>query len=71
MLNKEKIIKGMTNVKADFDKIKRIENIRESYKKVVESLDQNCGDSRELDIAIVNLEQSLMFAVKSIVLYKN
>lgn len=68
MLNKENIIKGMTNIKPDNSQIQRIENIRAAYKNLVKSLDQNCTDSRPLIIAITNLEQSLMWAVKSIVL---
>lgn len=64
----EKILKSMTNIKPDDMKIQKIENIRSAYKSVVESLSQNCKDSRELSITITKLEESLMWAVKAIVL---
>lgn len=67
-MDKNKILKSMTNIKPEDLQIQKIENIRAEYKKVVESLAQNCPDSRELSIAITNLEDSLMWAVKSIVL---
>jgi hypothetical protein len=68
LMDKEKILKSMTNIKPSDAQIQSIENIRAEYKNVIESLNQNCRDSRELSIAITELENSLMWAVKSIVL---
>lgn len=67
-MDKDKILKSMTNIKPSDSQIQRIENIRDEYKKVVDSLIQNCKESRELMLAITELEGSLMWAVKSIVL---
>jgi hypothetical protein len=64
----DRILKSMTNVTPDQDKIKRIEEITELYKNTATILNKNCKDSRELRIAITNLENSLMWAVKSIIL---
>lgn len=64
----ERLKKSMTNIKPDEAKIKRIEDVRNAYKAVADSLYCNCSDSRELSIAITNLETSLMYAVKSIIL---
>lgn len=67
-MDKDKILRSMTNIKPDDLNIQKIENIRAEYKSVIESLSQNCKDSRELSIAVTKLEESLMWAVKSIVL---
>jgi len=68
MFDLEKIQKSMTNIKPNEEQIKRIESLRESYKLAAEALGSLCNDSRELSIAVTNLEQSLMWAVKSIIL---
>ena len=67
-MDSKKTIRSMTNIKPNEDQIFRIEAIRGIYKEVVKTLGLRCKDSRELDIAVENLEQSLMWAVKSIVL---
>lgn len=67
-MDKDKIFKSMTNITPSESQIQKIENIRSSYKGVVTSLEYNCNDSRELSIALTELENSLMWAVKSIVL---
>lgn len=67
-MDKDKILKSMTNIKPSDAQIIRIETIREAYKNVVESLEVNCRNSRELSIGLTELENSLMWAVKSIVL---
>jgi hypothetical protein len=59
---------SMTNQTPDEEKIKRIEIIRESYKKTGEEILRNCPQSRHLSIAITCLEESLHRAVKSIAL---
>jgi hypothetical protein len=67
-MDKEKIFRSMTNIKPNEEQIERIEELRSYYKDVVDGLGILCKDSRELSIAITNLEDSLMWAVKSIVL---
>lgn len=67
----EKLIKSLTNIKPSENKIKRIEILRDSYKNIASSLFKNCkgfDNTRECSIAITKLEESLMWAVKSIVL---
>jgi hypothetical protein len=64
----EKIKLSLTNIKPSDEKILRIENVRGAYKTIVDNLGFNCKDSRELSLAVTNLEQSLMWAVKSIIL---
>ena len=68
MFDLEKLKKSMTNIKPNEDQIYKIKSLRESYKFAAEALGSLCKDSRELSIAVTNLEQSLMWAVKSIVL---
>lgn len=70
-MDKEKLLRSMTNIKPNENQIKKIEDIRNYYKKVVDGLYQHCNNSRELSIAITKLEESLMWAVKSIVLEEN
>jgi hypothetical protein len=67
-MDKKKILKSMTNQTPTTSQITKIEDIRDAYKKTVEVLLTNYDDSRELSIAITKLEESLMWAVKSIVL---
>lgn len=64
----DKLIKGMTNQTPKKEQLERIENVRESYKNVIYMLNGNCKDSRYLLIAITELQSSLHWAVKSIVL---
>lgn len=63
-----KLERSMTNIKPNDDQIQRIEKLRESFKKAGESLFENCNQSREMSLAITKLEESLMWATKSIVL---
>lgn len=64
----EKVKLSLTNIKPSDEKIVRIEDVRNAYKTVADCLNVTCKDSRELSLAITNLEQSLMWAVKSIIL---
>jgi hypothetical protein len=64
----ENIEKSMTNIKPDGEQIKRIESVREAYKKVIPVLLNKTKQSREQSIAITKLEESLMWATKSIAL---
>ncbi|MDD5589391.1 MAG: hypothetical protein PHP92_05025 [Candidatus Nanoarchaeia archaeon] len=67
-ISKKEILISMTNITPNKEQIERIENVRANYKDIVDTLYQNCKESRELNIAITNLETSLMWAVKSIIL---
>lgn len=67
-MNTEKILESMTNIKPTEEQIVRIECLRDSFKNVVLALAQNCKDGRETALAVTNLENSLMWAVKGIVL---
>lgn len=63
--------RSMTNIKPNENQIKRIKHIRGIYKNVLLQLDKNCNDGRELALALTKIEESLMWAVKSIVLEKD
>ena len=67
-MDKEKIFRSMTNITPGQEQRERIEELRVYYKDTVARLDNLCKDSRELSIALTELENSLMWAVKSIVL---
>lgn len=67
-MNLEQLLKSMTNVTPNEEQIIRIEKVRESYKEVAMTLYENCKSNRNLSIAITELENSLMRAVKSICL---
>lgn len=60
--------RSMTNHKPDDEQLKRIEAIREYYKNTGEAILKNCPQSRNSRLAITALEESLMRAVRSIVL---
>ena len=49
------------------EQIPRIERIREAYKTLLETIERECPASRPLSVAITNLEQSGMWAIKAIV----
>jgi hypothetical protein len=67
-MDRDKILKSMTNLSPEQEQCERIEELRSYYKMVVGGLDKLCKDSRELSIAITKLEESLMWAIKNIVL---
>ena len=66
----QELNESLTNQSPDEEQIKKIESIRESYKKTGESILRNCPNSRNLSIAITALEESLHRAIKSIILRK-
>lgn len=70
-MNLEKTLRSMTNIKPSGEQVCRIEEVREGYKNIVNILHENCPDSLNLDLAVEKLEDSLMRAVKSIVLEEN
>jgi hypothetical protein len=66
----EELNESLTNQPPDEKQIRKIESIRESYKKTGEAILRNCPNSRNLSIAIIALEESLHRAIKSIILNK-
>jgi hypothetical protein len=70
-MNLERTLRSMTNITPDKDRIDKIEDVREGYKNLAKILFVNCPDSLNLDLAVERLEDSLMRAVKSIVLENN
>lgn len=67
-MNQDYYIKSFSHVAPTSEQLKRIEQLRLCYKLLLDELVKNCKESRELNIALSNLENSLMYAVKSIVL---
>lgn len=67
-MNLNRTLRSMTNITPDKDRIDKIEDVREGYKNLAKILFVNCPDSLNLDLAVERLEDSLMRAVKSIVL---
>jgi hypothetical protein len=61
---------SLTNQSPDEEQIRKIESIREYYKKTGEAILRNCPNSRNLSISITALEESLHRAIKSIILNK-
>ncbi len=62
----QRTIFNMTNQTPTDERIDRIETIRDSAKRLVGIIYQNCPEPRERALALTNLEQSLMYAVASI-----
>lgn len=67
-MNLEKTIKSMGHVAPDIKQIERIEKVRAIYKDVANTIYRYCPNSDELDEADKLLLDSLMWAVKSIVM---
>lgn len=64
----EELVTSMTNIKPNKEQIKRIEEIRIYYQETGKAILLNCPQSRNLNIAITSLEESLHRAIKSIIL---
>jgi hypothetical protein len=62
------IEKSMTNIKPTEEQIKKIESLREDYKSLAKCVNEISKDSRYKSLAITSLEESLMWAVKNILL---
>jgi hypothetical protein len=60
--------KSFTNVTPEGDQIERIERIRETYKETLGLIIDSCDRTPVRTIALRKLEESLMYAVKAIVL---
>lgn len=67
-MNQDYYIKSFSHQQPTSEQLKRIEHLRLSYKLILHEICKTCKESRELSIALSNLENSLMYAVKSIVL---
>lgn len=62
------IEKSMTNITPNNEQIKRIELLREEFKDLARLLNESSKDSRYKGLSITKLEESLMWAVKNIVM---
>lgn len=60
--------RSMTNITPTPDQIDRIEALRVIAKTYGAAIISTCLDSRERSLALTHLEDSIMWAVKSIVL---
>jgi len=60
--------KSFTNITPEGDQVERIEDMREQYKNVLGQIIGSCTRSPERTIALRKLEESLMYAVKCIVM---
>lgn len=67
-MNLKETTRSMSNVKPNERQIDRIEVIRDCYKRCAIGLKMCCNDSDYLEEANKQLQDSLMWAVKSIVL---
>lgn len=71
-MDKERLLKSMTNIKPNENQIERIETIRSKYKEVIEvifnNIEVHSSENKEIKISITKLEESLMWIVKSIIL---
>ena len=59
---------SMTNHKPDQSQVKKIERLRNAYKELGMTIINSTSNSRESSIAINELESSLAWAIKSIIL---
>lgn len=60
--------KSLTNIAPGPEQIDRVSRIRAAAKAYGEAIEQNEPSTRERSLAITNLEQSLMWAIKAVVL---
>ena len=67
MLDYEQIAGEMTNKTPNAEQIKRIEELRLSYKNAALTITEMCKDGRFARIAITELQSSLHWAVKAII----
>ena len=66
-MNHEDLIRNMTHHAPDKGQQEMIENLRTAYKLVAKVLDASCPMGRAESIAQTKLEESLMWAVKAVV----
>ncbi len=68
---KRKLHYSLTNHKPDEDSLIKIEEFREYSKSFGDKIIELCPDGRYKSIALTNLEETVMWAIKSIILDKN
>ena len=64
----DKYFRSFTNIRPEGDQIERIETLRDDYKAVLSTIISLTERTPERTIALRKLEESLMYAVKCIVL---
>lgn len=64
----ERFFRSFTNIRPEGDQVERIEVIRDSFKKTLETICALTNRTPERTIALRKLEESLMYAVKNVVL---
>jgi len=64
----DKFFRSFTNIRPEGDQIERIETLRDDYKAVLSTIIALTNRTPERTIALRKLEESLMYAVKCIVL---
>lgn len=60
--------RSLTNITPSAASIAKIETVRATAKELGRKIVLNCPDSRERSLALTELENSVMWAVKAIVL---
>ena len=63
-----RVARSLTNVTPTENGIARIEHVRETAKMLLSDIAHRCPSSRERSLALTHLEETVMWAVKSIVL---
>ena len=66
--NYEALERSLTNHTPDADTIADIEGLRDSAKELGKAIFAVCPPSRERSLAVTHLEETVMWAVKSMVL---
>lgn len=64
----DRIVHSLTNHTPHHDQTNRIEAIREAAKTLAYEIAHYCPNSRERSLAVTHLEETVMWAVKSVVL---
>jgi hypothetical protein len=62
----EKINRSLTNITPNEEQIERIESLRRTAREMAASIVANVPVSREQSLAVTKLEETLMWAVKGI-----
>lgn len=65
-MTNERLQRSLTNITPSSEQVKRMEAIREMYKKTGVVVNDLCKNSEYKKLAITNLEQSLMWVMKTI-----
>lgn len=68
MNNPQRLLASLQNQTPTPEQIVRIERLRQKARELALSISAECSDSREKSLACTHLEETVMWAVKSIVL---